>query len=82
MDESIHTGPIAQDIESFHPWISGVYVGSIYRDETKLGTNKKSVNFVFSLCSHEHTITDIEALDIQNNIIETMKEKGCHIRSI
>lgn len=82
MDESIHAGPIAQSIESFHPWISSVYVGSIYRDEEKLWINKKSVNFAFSLCSHEHTISDSEALEIQNNIIETMKEKGCHIRSI
>jgi len=82
MDESIHTGPIALDIESFHPWIGSVHVGSIYRDEAKLGANKKSVNFVFSLCSHEHTISDSEALTLQNNIIENMKQKGCHIRSI
>ena len=82
MDESIHTGPIALDIESFHPWISDVSVESIYRDEAKVGVNKKSVNFVFTLQSHEHTISDQDALSIQNNLIETMKTKGCHIRSI
>lgn len=73
MDETIHTGPIALAIESHHPWISGVYVGSIYRDETRLGAGKKSVNFVFTLCSHEHTISDDEALALQKGIIETMK---------
>ncbi len=81
MDENVHTGTIALEIESQHPWISSVYVGSIYRDDTKLGNNKKSVNFVFSLQSHEHTISDDEALDLQNKIIETMKQKNCLIRS-
>ena len=81
MDELVHTGPIALTIESHHPWISGVTVGSIYRDEARLGKDKKSVNFVFSLTSHEHTISDDEALRLQNEIIETMKQKGCEIRS-
>ena len=81
MDELVHTGPIALTIESHHPWISGVTVGSIYRDETRLGSGKKSVNFVFSLTSHEHTISDDEALKLQNEIIETMKQKGCEIHS-
>lgn len=36
MDEIVHTGPIATDIESFHPWISNVSVESIYRDATKI----------------------------------------------
>ena len=80
MDELVHTGPIALTIESHHPWISGVTVGSIYRDDTRLGSGKKSVNFVFSLTSHEHTISDDEALSLQNEIIETMKQKGCEIR--
>jgi phenylalanyl-tRNA synthetase beta chain len=82
MDESMHSGPIAIDIETFHPWISRVHVGSVYRDEDKLWTDKKSVNFIFSLTSHEHTISDDEALHIQNGIIEAMASKGCHIRSI
>ena len=82
MDESIHSWPIALDIESFHPWISTVYVGSVFRDENKLWTGKKSVNFIFSLTSHEHTISDDEALVIQNGIIEAMAIKGCLIRSI
>ena len=81
MDELVHTGSIALTIESHHPWISGVIVGSIYRDETRLGSGKKSVNFVFSLTSHEHTISDDEALRLQTEIIETMKQKGCEIRS-
>ena len=37
---------------------------------------------MFSLVSHEHTISDDEALTIQNGIIESMKQKDCHIRSI
>ncbi|MBC7498778.1 phenylalanine--tRNA ligase subunit beta [Candidatus Gracilibacteria bacterium] len=81
MDELTHTGPIALTIESHHPWISGVTVASIYRDEVRLGKDCKSVNFVFSLTSHEHTISDDEALVIQVDIIEKMKTMGCEIRS-
>ena len=82
MDETVHTGPIATNIEAFHPWIHNVTVESIYRDEAKLWANKKSVNFIFTLQSLEHTISDNEALTIQNNLIEDMRLKWYHIRSI
>lgn len=81
MDEDIHTGPIALAIESHHPWISTVTVASIYRDTDRIGAGNKSVNFTFSLTSHEHTISDDEALRLQNEIIETMRSKGCEIRA-
>jgi phenylalanyl-tRNA synthetase beta chain len=81
MEELTHTGPIAMAIESHHPWISTVIVGSIYRDDERVWIAKKSVNFVFSLMSHEHTISDDEALAIQIEIIEKMKTMGCEIRS-
>lgn len=40
----------------------------------------KSVNFAFTLSNIEGTITDEEALSVQNLIIETMKVKGYMIR--
>ena len=82
MDESVYTGPIATLIESQHPWISRVTVGSVYRDTDRLGSGNKSVNFIFSLTSHEHTISDDEALQIQNTIIDTVEKNGCHLRTL
>jgi phenylalanyl-tRNA synthetase beta subunit len=55
-------------------------VDSIYRDESKVWVNKKSVNFAFSLCSDESTISDDEAMNIQNMIIEKMAGQGIAIR--
>jgi phenylalanyl-tRNA synthetase beta subunit len=55
-------------------------VDSIFRDESKIGTNKKSVNFAFSLQSDESTISDDEAMGIQNMIIDKMAEQGIAIR--
>ena len=82
MDEVVHTGPMASYMDSLHPWIHDVLVGSIYRDDVRLGVGKKSVNFTFVLRSHEHTISDEEALHVQNEIIVSMSSKGCHIRSL
>lgn len=75
MSETIRTGEIATLLSSVHPWITGVVVDSVYRDEAKIGSEKKSVNYSFSLQSDESTISDDEAMNIQNMIIETMKGK-------
>ena len=69
LPEHTETGKIARDIEALHPWISHVVVDSVYRDPTKVGEGKKSVNFSFSLQSMDKTISDHEAGDIQNTII-------------
>jgi phenylalanyl-tRNA synthetase beta subunit len=69
-------------LSSVHPWIMGVVVDSIYRDAEKIWAAKKSVNYSFSLQSDESTISDDEAMTIQNMIIETMKEKWVELRAI
>jgi phenylalanyl-tRNA synthetase beta chain len=80
MTESVRTGEIATTISALHPWIRDIMVDSIFRDESKIGTNKKSVNFAFSLQSDESTISDDEAMGIQNMIIDKMAEQGIAIR--
>jgi phenylalanyl-tRNA synthetase beta subunit len=55
-------------------------VDSIYRDEEKIGSDKKSVSFSFILSNTEWTINDEEALSVQNLIIHNMKEKGYNLR--
>lgn len=80
MTESTRTGEIATTISALHPWIRDITVDSIFRDDDKIGTDKKSVNFAFSLQSDESTISDDEAMNIQTMIIEKMAEQGIAIR--
>lgn len=82
MGRDVTTGPIAKMIEAHHPYIQNVIVDSIYEDESKLGKDKKSVNFSFTLQSHEDTISDDEALRIQDAIIALMKTHNYELRSI
>lgn len=53
MPESTETGEVAHMIDSMSPWIHDVVVDSIYRDDAKVGSGKKSVNFAFRLQSDE-----------------------------
>lgn len=45
MNEHTQTGDIAREIDALHPWISQVVVDSVYRDDEKIGKEKKSVSF-------------------------------------
>jgi phenylalanyl-tRNA synthetase beta chain len=81
MDDRTVTSDIARSISSLHPWISGIRVDSVYRDEERIGKEKKSVNFAFVLTSHEGTISDEEALKVQTTIIDHMAEKNYTLRS-
>lgn len=74
LEERTETGVIAEEISTVHPWIGEVTVNSIYRDEEKIGKDKKSVNFSFSLQWMDATLSDDEALTIQNNIIEKIEQ--------
>ncbi len=81
LDEQIKTGDIATTISSLHPWIHDVYVDSVYRDEEKIGKEKKSVNFAFTLINNEDTLSDAAALEVQNNIIAHMEKLWYTLRS-
>ncbi len=74
------TGKVAWILEWIDPLVSEVRVEDIFIDEKKVGTWKKSVTFSFILRSFEGTITDEEALSIQNRLIEKMNEKGYSLR--
>lgn len=81
-DSRTPTGDIAHIINAVHPWIDDVIVDSIYEDEMKIGSGKKSVNFSFVLSNHEATISDGEALEVQNMVIETLAKHGYELRSV
>ena len=74
------TAEIARTIDAVHPWIEGVTVASVYEDTTKVGEGNKSVSFAFTLSNHESTISDEEALRVQDMVIDKMKEKGYNLR--
>lgn len=80
MSEKIETGPMAHLIDALHPWIANVVVDSIYRDPSKIGAGKKSVNFSFTLTNMDDTISDEDALTVQNSIITKMQEHGLELR--
>ncbi len=81
VDEHTRTGDMAVHLQTTHPWIEHVIVDSIFRDDEKVGPGKKSVNFSFSLENHENTISDNDALQVQNMAIEKMAEYGYLLRS-
>lgn len=80
LDEHTPTGDITRIIDAVHPWIRDISVDSIYRDEEKVGAGKKSVNFAFTLSNTDGTISDDEAMHVQNLVIDTMKSHGYNLR--
>ena len=76
------TGHIARSIDAIHPWIHDVQVVDTYEDDSKIGKWKKSITFAFVLQNHDGTISDNEAMEIQNTIIDTMKQDGYELRSV
>lgn len=79
MSERIQTSYVALMIAQTHPSISDVQVIDIFRDAHKLGADKKSVTFSFLIQDSEKTLTDIEMLHIQEQIIARVGEGG-HIQ--
>ncbi len=80
LEERQTVGPVLSFLDSLHPWIGSVRVASIYRDEERVGREKKSVTIAFSLSSPDATISDPEALDIQNMIIDRMAGEGWNLK--
>lgn len=80
LDEHVQTGEVARAINAVHPWIGNVVVDSVYRDDAKIGNNKKSVNFSFTLTNLDDTISDEDAMTVQNAIIDKMRRQGFELR--
>jgi phenylalanyl-tRNA synthetase beta chain len=81
MQSNTPTGDVARTLDTLHPWIWDVYVASIYEDDMKLGAGKKSVNFAFTLSNHDDTISDEDAMKVQDMVIEEMGKKGYDLRT-
>ena len=61
--------------------IGEINVLDIYRSEEKLGKDKKSIVFSVVIQNPEKTLTDEEALIVQNKIVAKLKDKSIELRS-
>lgn len=55
-------------------------MNEIYRDDKHIGIDKKSVVVSFLIRNPETTITDEEALKIQDTVVAQLSEKGYQLR--
>lgn len=80
IDERVPVREIIGEIASVHTFLSDFQVVDIFRDATKVGADKKSVTFSFLIQDPTKTITDEEALVIQQAIISELEKKGRVLR--
>jgi phenylalanyl-tRNA synthetase beta chain len=80
MEEKTSAWAIVEKILDTHKFVRSVKILDTYRNEDKLWKDKKSVTFSASLLDYEKTITDEEALNIQNLIITNLSKIWIELR--
>lgn len=73
-------GTIIEKIAKVSPILSSFSVVDTFRDSVKVGEDKKSVTFSFLMQDLTKTITDEEALVIQEKIIAKLEGEGVSLR--
>lgn len=72
MPETTPVADLTTLVKNTHAWISDISVTEIYRDEKHIGQNKKSVVISLLIRNPETTITDGEALKVQETLIQNL----------
>ncbi|MDD2565339.1 MAG: hypothetical protein PHY51_00680, partial [Candidatus Gracilibacteria bacterium] len=80
MDEKTPVGDIISSISNIDTLIKNVRIIDIYRNSEKIGENKKSVTFSVYIQDYTKTITDEDALIIQNKIIDFLAKENIELR--
>ena len=80
MNSDIPVGSVCSSIQWVDPLITQVGVKEVYEDIHKLGEGKKSVLFTCLFQNPDKTMTDEEALVVQERIIADMKKEGIELR--
>ena len=80
MPETIPVSLVTTLVSQSHEWISDIGVSEIYRDETHIGHDKKSVVISFLIRNNEATITDEEAGKVQWIVVQKLDEAGYKLR--
>jgi phenylalanyl-tRNA synthetase beta subunit len=78
--KNMPVGEIAKKITKSSQLISNVEVVDIYEDVVKVGENLRSVTFSYELRDMTKTITDEEALSIQQKVIANLEREGISLR--
>ena len=66
-----------------HDWIlPSIRVVDVFRDDQKVGVDKKAVVFSYALQNPDDTIADEQALEIQEQIIENVEKIGAKLRGV
>ncbi len=79
-EETTPVSTIIAKIASVNPLLSNFAVVDEFRDATKIGAGKKSISFSFLIQDLTKTITDEEALVIQESIIKKLEGEGIELR--
>lgn len=78
--ETTPVSTVIAKIASVSPLLSNFSVVDEFRDATKIGEGKKSISFSFLIQDLTKTITDEEALMIQEKIIVKLEGEGVMLR--
>ncbi len=81
MPEPTPVAVVTAIVRASHEWVSDIGVTEIYRDESHIGIDKKSVVVSFLIRNNAATITDEEALKVQETVISKLGENGYQLRS-
>jgi phenylalanyl-tRNA synthetase beta chain len=81
MPESTPVAVVTAIVRASHDWVSDIGVTEIYRDESHIGVDKKSVVVSFLIRNNAATITDEEALKVQETVISKLAENSYQLRS-
>lgn len=77
--KTMSTGEVARKIAETDSRIHSICVVDVYEHE-KIGAGNKSVTFSFVIEDRTKTITDDEALEIQENIIGNLEKESIMLR--
>ncbi len=81
MDARTPTGDIEREILDMHELIRSVSVIDVYEDSDRIETGKKSVSFRIRMQEEDGTITDEQALAIQDRIVSMLSVRGILLRT-
>jgi phenylalanyl-tRNA synthetase beta chain len=82
MPESTPVAVVTAIVRASHDWVSDIGVTEIYRDESHIGIDKKSVVVSFLIRNNAATITDEEAAKVQETVISKLGESNYQLRGV
>jgi len=80
MPETRPVATLVELVRTSHEWISDIGVTEIYRDDKHIGVDKKSVVVSLLIRNPLATITDEEALKVQETVVQKLAGEGYQLR--